>query len=548
MKRKKQHRVGRQHSRRHGGRAARPVFTYSRAHAETDFAILLKRFAYAATFAPAVEAAAQDRVDRYHAHRANYLTGREDLRAELVMTIDGVDARDHDDAISLTQYTERGKCFYKLGVHIADVAAFIQPQSRLDLAARQRGTAVYVPGHVLPMVPAVLANGICSLAEQAERLTFSGEFVLTQTGKLVRVRFFRSVVKSRYRLNYPQVDAVLAEKLSIEPELDRTLKTMAALSRCLRRRRRAQGALLLSTQEQVFTLQQGTERVTKLGLKSQGTSEQLIEEFMLLMNKEVARLFHDRGLGIFRVHPPPQPEALTTLFTRLSRHRFSQSAELMKKNANPMAAPRPVCSPLTRLLSSITDQEMRDTVSQWILMTMQQADYQAQAAGHYGLAFEHYTHFTSPIRRYPDLLAHRLLLYFLKLDASAKVSRQELAAIAAESSFAERKAVKCEREYKQLKSIRYLLALNPVMPMVAMITGFHRRGHVYVRVEQSGIEGRLAAEYVAEEFSVAFDEQQMRALKTEQVYGLGARLKVCWQRAEPERLLIDFKPAPPPWY
>ena len=403
---------------------------------------------------------------------------REDLRDTLIVTIDPSDARDFDDAISVTELDRHG---YQLAVHIADVAHFVQPDSRLDLDARRRGTSVYLPGRVVPMLPEELCNGVCSLQESQPRLTKTVWISYDAAGAVTATRFSNSVIKSRRRLTYQQVDRILGE--SRDPANDAVvelLRRAEGLARLIRRRRLNDGMLVLNVPEVELRLaDDGSLR--DVCPTDNGFSHTIIETFMVEANEAVSRELTKRNVPhLRRIHPPPSAANLAQLERRL----------LAAGCAAPGAFGR---SELQQLLESAHETPGELAVNLLVLRSFGQAVYSPEPVEHFALASEHYCHFTSPIRRYPDLTIHRLFDQHLIREAAAKGTRRTpgrfdaLVELGRQLSELERRAQDAER------AARSLLVLDMMKSKVGrdfdgIVTGVCSRG-VFVQVLPSCAEG-----------------------------------------------------------
>lgn len=310
--------------------------------------------------------------------------GREDLRHLPTVTIDGEDAKDFDDAVSIER-TENG---YRLWVHIADVTHYVKPGSLLDREAARRGNSVYLPGVVAPMLPRRLSNDICSLRPEVERATVTVEMDVSASGEVTSSKAYRSRILSDARLTYEAVDAFLQNEASVEqPEL---VETAYELSRKLKTQAAVRGKLDLGGREPEYELDpEGVPLASSV--RRSTPARGLIEELMVLANESVAKILERRGTGVFRVHEKPDPEDMETLGKRLAV--VGLQAE-----------------PTPESLGIISQMAKSDAVNYLILRSIPRASYTPQNSGHYGLALENYTHFTSPIRRYADVLVHRALL------------------------------------------------------------------------------------------------------------------------------------------
>ena len=338
--------------------------------------------------------------------------GREDLRGLPTVTIDGEDAKDFDDAISIERTDRDG---YRLWVHIADVTHYVKPGSRLDAEALRRANSVYLPGMVAPMLPEVLSNGVCSLKPGVERAAITVAMEVGESGEVKSSETFRSTILSDARLTYEGVDAFLGEAGELEePE---TVAVAYELSRKLKTRAAVRGKLELGGREPEYELDSDGVPIAARVRRSTPARE-LIEELMVLANQEVARKIRRRAGGVFRVHPRPDEKDLETLAERL-------------------AAVGVQAEPTPENLGTISQKSKSDAVNYLILRSIPRAFYAPSSPGHYGLALEDYTHFTSPIRRYADVLVHRALL-----DEEAP---DDLSGIAEGISEREYRGVICER-------------------------------------------------------------------------------------------------------
>jgi ribonuclease R len=337
---------------------------------------------------------------------------REDLRDLATVTIDGVDAKDFDDAISV----ERVNGHFRLWVHIADVTHYVQPESLLDKEARRRGNSVYLPGTVAPMLPAQLSEDVCSLRPGEEKATVTVEMDVTSSGEVKSSRAYRSLTVSDARLTYEGVDAFLRHEGEIlRPEL---VQAAYELSRRLKTRAAVRGKLELGGQEPAYEVD---EQGVPVGARVRRSTpaRELIEELMVLTNEAVARMLRGKPGAIYRVHERPDPEDMETLQERL-------------------AAVGIQVEPTPENLGTISQKAKSDAINYLILRSLPRAFYSPANLGHYGLALENYTHFTSPIRRYADVLVHRALL-------GDETPPEDLSAVAGHISEREWKSTLCER-------------------------------------------------------------------------------------------------------
>ena len=377
------------------------------------------------------------------------MDGRTDLRGETTVTIDGETARDFDDAVSV----RREGAAIRLRVSIADVSHYVRKGSPLDGEALNRGTSVYFPDRCIPMLPEELSNGICSLNPREERLTVTAEMLFDGEGESGETRFYPSVIRSDERLTYTEVKEILADK---NPEtmaryralLD-DLRTMEELAGRLTEKRRRRGSIDFDLPEPEIILDlQG--RPESIGRAERNLAHRIIEEFMLAANEAVAAFLTERELPcLYRVHEPPDPMKLKDF------REFIKPLGLSFRMRGGTVAP----TELQRLLVEVNGRPEEKMVNQVLLRCMKQARYDAENSGHFGLASSCYLHFTSPIRRYPDLVVHRILKGYLvgslkKRDA--KKIAAELPDTAEQSSRRERTAMEAEREIIQMKRLQYM--------------------------------------------------------------------------------------------
>ncbi len=371
------------------------------------------------------------------------LLGREDLRKELIITVDGEDTRDIDDAISVEK--REGK--YYLGVHIADVSHYVARGSRLDEEAFLRGTSVYFPDRVLPMLPRSLSNGICSLNEGEDRLTLSCFMTVNEQGKVTGRRVCPSVIRSRHRMTYTEVTKLCEndpETVKKYPDLIGFVSVAAELTRILKRAREARGSVALDVKEAKILFENGTISVPDC---ERTISHEMIEQFMVLANESVAALMTEKGVPfIYRIHEPPSEEKAQGFLSFLSEAGVKANFNTEKPS------PRDYAALLTRLESS----PLYPIVNRVMLRSMMKARYSPENAGHFGLASDCYCHFTSPIRRYPDLCVHRIVKETLQNPAGAERFAGFVKDASIRSSECERNAADAERDVDALYLAAYM--------------------------------------------------------------------------------------------
>ncbi|NLZ61645.1 MAG: ribonuclease R, partial [Acholeplasmataceae bacterium] len=455
--------------------------------------------------------------------------GRRDLRDELIFTIDGDDTKDIDDAISLVKLP-RGT--YRLGVHIADVSHYVTEGSPLDLEAFSRGTSVYLADKVVPMLPRKLANGICSLNPGVDRLTLSCVMEINGSAEVINYELFPSLIRSRRQLTYGECNKILAGETSeaiTDPKIIENLVLMAELAQILRDVRIKIGSIDFETIEPKISFD--TEgNVTDIIIRERGVSERLIEEFMLVANQVVASDIHFREYPfIYRVHEKPDPEKLASLF------QFAKEQGIVSD-----VPKRPTHRHLQELLHDVEGSEYDKVFNTLMLRSMAKAKYSELNLGHYGLAFSHYTHFTSPIRRYPDLMVHRMLRAYLFNEPTLKMLDHFLEVLpqaAIQSSVTERRAMLAEREVEEMKKAEYMENhVNEVFEGV--VSGLTRFG-MFVELPNT-VEGLVHISTFPE--AIDFNEKQMiyLGISSRIVYNIGKKVRVRLVKADRWRGKIDF--------
>ncbi|MBU0985218.1 MAG: ribonuclease R [candidate division Zixibacteria bacterium] len=454
---------------------------------------------------------------------------RLDLTRECIYTIDPADAKDHDDAVNVER-TAKG---YRLGVHIADVSFFVKEGSALDIEALERGNSVYLPGMVIPMLPEVLSNDMCSLKPNRRRLAHSVFMEFDQQGKMLKWKIEDTVIKSNARLSYEEVQDYFDGKdggARIE-RVAENLTVARELARLLTRQRATDGSLDFDLPEAKIILNDRGE-VLELGHRVRLESHRLVEEFMLAANKAVALEVFRRGQSfIYRVHAKPDMEKLEAFSTMMDRlgHRFPAS-----KTIKPIQ--------FSRFLERIKDTPEADFINELMLRSMQKAVYQRENIGHFGLAFTHYTHFTSPIRRYPDLLLHRLLrklkggkypvAYARKVNTTIDFASKHCSETERHAEQAERDAVKSKQVAFMAKHLgdEYDGVISGVAPY-----GF------FVRLGSTGAEGMVRVSTIDDDY-YRYDEESYRLIgrRTKHTYRMGDAVRVGIMKVDIGRREIDL--------
>lgn len=458
------------------------------------------------------------------------LHGRLDLRDKLIFTIDGDDAKDFDDAVSL-EPLENGH--YLLGVHIADVSHYVTPGSPLDQEAYRRGTSVYYPGHVVPMLPFALSHGICSLNPDVDRLTFSALMEVDKDGRRYGAKFAKSVIRSKARMTYNKVNKILAGDEALREEyafLVQTAEKMNDLAHALYKRRIERGALELDIPEAQITVDENG-RPVAIQYRDRGESEKLIEEFMLQANEAVAEYMCKRGFPtVYRVHENPDPEKLRV---------FAQFARPFGYRIDP-SKPEDTFQFQAVLRGAKNDPKQR-ILPTLLLRSLARARYADECIGHYGLKAKFYLHFTSPIRRYPDLIAHRMLQKALTGEAFTAADETLCEDAAAQSTTREQAADNCERDIDKLYIAAYMKQFIGE-EFDAEVSGVQAFG-VFAALE-NGCEGLIRIELLAGDY-YQYDEQHMALVgrHTGKRFTIGTPIRVKLIAASETTGQIDFAPA-----
>jgi len=502
------------------------------AHAPSvDTLTVMRQFGLPGEFAPSLLEEAESA-----GQRARRPGKRLDLRERFILTIDPKQARDFDDALSLEK-DENGDRV--LGVHIADVSHFVRAGRGLDKEAAERGNSVYLPDRVIPMLPESLSNGMCSLRPNEDRLAFSVFLTVDKRGAVRKRRFARSIIRSKRRLNYAQAFSALVSGMDPDAALDgptiELLRTLDRLAQQLRRRRFARHALNLDVPECRLTLDSEGE-MTGYEIEGNDRSHQLIEECMVAANEAVALELAERGIPLVsRFHEPPREEKIGDL-----------TAELVQLGFEPGDLTRP--RNLAEFLTSVKGHPLEYHVQVAVLRSMNRALYSAEGRGHFGLAKRHYAHFTSPIRRYPDLLVHRQLAAALASENAEKPRRtytkRQLAAMARHCSETEQRAEEAERALVEIKKYRFLekaLAGGESRVFDAVVVKVTNFG-MFVEVLDLQIQGLVHVSSISDRF-VRYSRRHGHLRAGRQTYAIGRRMRVRVSRVDFEKRMVDFVPA-----
>jgi len=454
---------------------------------------------------------------------ASEVKRREDFRQETVFTIDPVDAKDFDDALHLKPLPNGN---VEVGIHIADVSHYVESGTELDRSARERATSVYLVDRVIPMLPEHLSNTICSLNPNVDRLTFSCVVELDENAHVVDFRVVESVICSAHRLSYEQAQELI---LGLKPDhpLSDTLSILNGMAKSMRNERFQHGSIDFDIQEVRVELDDKGHPL-RIVPRERRDAHRLIEEYMLLANRLIAERHGSDNPFVFRVHDPPDVDRITNLseYVRAFGHELPhQNGHVVPKDLN-------------ALLRAVAGRPEAAVIETAALRSMARARYDTKNVGHYGLAAEHYAHFTSPIRRYPDLLVHRLIKQ--QLDGKKRIDTDELSVLAKHCSDREQVATEAERESIQLKKVEYVMDhLGEVHKGV--ISGVSRFG-VFIELSELLVEGMVHVrdmdgdyyEYDEETFSLVGRRSGRR-------YRPGDEVKVLIVSASVEKREIDFE-------
>jgi ribonuclease R len=475
------------------------------------------------------------------------ISKRRDMRNDLTFTIDPKDAKDFDDALSY-KLLENGN--YEIGIHIADVSHYIDLNSELEKEAFERATSVYLVDRVVPMLPEKLSNGVCSLRPHEEKLTFSAVFELNENAKIVKEWYGRTVTYSDQRFAYEEAQVIIEEgkedetiaipeNISIQKgsyvvskEIVNAVLKMDALAKKMRKKRLNAGAITFDKAEVKFQLD---EEANPLGVffKKSKDANKLIEEFMLLANRKVSEFVSKKGgkdnknTFIYRVHDEPNIDKLTALQGIV--HKFGYQIDIQSRKST--------SDSMNQLLKDVQGKGESNMIETLAIRSMSKAEYTTQNIGHYGLAFEYYSHFTSPIRRYPDVMAHRLLQHYL--DGGKAPNQEEYQEKCKHSSEMEYLATKAERDSIKYMQIKYMKD-HENEEFKGVISGVTDWG-IYVEIIENKCEGMVRTRDLTDDHYI-FDEKQyaMIGQKTQNKYQLGDEVVVKVKQADLERKHLDF--------
>lgn len=492
---------------------------------DVEMKSILVEFDFPLSFPKNVEKDAE-KIDRETS--AEELKKRKDFRGVFTLTIDPSDAKDFDDALSLKKLADG---HVEVGVHIADVSYYVKPGSLIDQEAFKRGTSVYLVDRTIPMLPEKLSNDLCSLRPNEEKLCFAAVFELDAEANILNEWFGRTIIKSNRRFNYEEVQQIIENE---NGEYAQEIMTLHRLATKLREDRFKKGSINFETQEVKFQLDKDGKPLG-VYIKEQKESNKLIEDFMLLANRRVAELIgkakkkdQKPRTFVYRIHDHPNPDKLANFSQFLGRLGYKLNTDNRKGLAMSF-------NKLFKQIEGKGEQNMIETIA---IRTMAKAVYSTDNIGHYGLGFNFYTHFTSPIRRYPDLMVHRLLEHYLAHGAS--VSQEEYEKKCEHSSEMERKAVEAERESIKYKQAEYLLD-KIGQEFDGLISGVSKWG-IYVEIVGNKCEGMVRLKDMLDDYYYLDEENyQVIGHRHGQQYKLGDTIRIRVKKIDLSRKEMDFE-------
>jgi ribonuclease R len=455
------------------------------------------------------------------------LKSRRDFRNAVTITIDPEDAKDFDDALSIS-WLANGN--YEVGVHIADVSYYVKPDNSIDEEAYERGTSVYLVDRVIPMLPEHLSNGLCSLSPNTDKLCFSAVFEMNEKAEIIKDWFGKTIINSNRRFNYEEAQQIIETG---QGDYSKEVLKLNQLSSLLRDERFKNGSIAFETTEIKFKLDEKGKPIS-VYVREYKDSNKLIEDFMLLANRKVAEFIgKKRNPGeaktfVYRVHDEPNPEKLTTFSAFVSKLGYRMKTNNRKSTIDSF----------NKLLADVTGKGEQNMIENLAIRTMAKAYYTTDNIGHYGLTFDYYTHFTSPIRRYPDLMVHRLLFDYLNKFPSA--DKEKYKENCKHSSDMEKLAAEAERASVKYKQVEFLM--DKVGQIFAgVISGVSKWG-IFVEISDNKCEGMVSLRDMEDDYYY-LDEDNYCVIGQRHgtIYKLGDKVKIVVKRANLSRKQLDFE-------
>ena len=446
---------------------------------------------------------------------------RKDFRSVCTFTVDPHDAKDFDDALSVQKLKNNN---WEIGIHIADVSHYIQTNDIIDLEAQERATSVYLVDRVVPMLPEILSNNLCSLRPNEEKLCFSAVFELNEKGKIKKEWFGKTIILSDHRFTYEDAQKVIENE---KGKLAAELLLLNKLAEQMRLKRRQAGAISFERLETKFHLDEKGSPI-KIYFKESKAAHKLIEEFMLLANRKVAEFIGKQNLPfVYRIHDEPDPDKLRTFSEFIKKFGYDIQTSNRKK----------IATSLNQVLADVHGKEEANMIETLAIRTMAKASYTTENIGHYGLAFTHYSHFTSPIRRYPDVIVHRLLQHYLNKGKGTDKERVEQ--LCKHASQQEIKATKAERESIKYMQAKYMSERigKTFEGIISSVTDFG----MFVEITNTGCEGLIKIRDIPNDYYFLDEDNHcLEGTNTGQIYQLGDIVKVKVRKVNVYKKEIDL--------
>ena len=489
----------------------------------TEMNAILAQYGFPLSFPAAVEQEANEIPETVS---EDEIKGRKDFRNTVTFTIDPADAKDFDDAISFKKLSNGN---YEIGVHIADVSHYVKPKTNLDKEAYERATSVYLVDRVIPMLPERLSNGVCSLRPNEDKLCFAAVFELDEQANLLSQWFGRTAIHSNRRFSYEEAQEVIETK---QGDFAEEILKLNELAYILRDKKFEDGAISFESTEVKFKLDEHG-KPTGVYIKERKDAHKLIEDYMLLANRKVAEFIAKKGKGkqkytfVYRSHDSPNLENLNNFATFAARFGYKINMKTDKE----------IAKSLNYLMEDVEGKKEQNILTQLAIRSMAKAIYTTKKTSHYGLAFDYYTHFTSPIRRYPDVMVHRLLALYL--DGGKSANEDEYETASSHSSAMEKRAADAERASIKYKQAEYLEG-NVGSIYTGLISGVTEWG-MYVEIIENKCEGMIRLRDITDDFYV-LDEKNYCIVgqRKHKKYQLGDEVQVKVKKVDLSKRQIDF--------